>query len=632
MPIPEEKLYPPGKLHKWFAVSSVLMTLSVLWMIAVDFDRPWIQFQDSYFVSKAALAHLEFLDATRQERTNELAEAKQRFADAKQLDDQVNHARRETILGGVAEADLEFRKVNPLWSQGIQVLQVTSDTYERILGEFGSEHPKTKQAREQLESEKNEVAEFQKQKEHFQDRKRELQVELKRMDEGIRSSEKQVRDLEQRVESAQQKDRDFRGVLTDEGLLGGLPIVKWVISAPLLDFTAPKTTPVRRQVHQLVLPQIRQQLNYLESYTTDRCTTCHVAIDDPEFSQERLAGRLEQALPGINEELQRRGKQPYELPTPPTLDDASAPKLPAGQVTEHWKELSPEQRDQYFETLQKFVNRYLDETGRKKIELGQPLLAHPDLDLYVAVDSPHPKKEMGCSVCHEGNSQETDFVLAAHSPPTHKTEEAWKEEYYVTALGVPNITFETVAHYWDRPMLLPQHTQAGCAKCHTNVADIDRFEGRREGEMINQGRHLYRTLGCINCHEVKALAGARKVGPDLSRVSAKLTPEFVQQWAFFPQKFRPSTHMPHLFLQENNSAESANSHDTKPILRTETEVAAISKYLFAVSDDQWKPLAVPEGVTGDVERGKALFRQVGCTACHANLTEFGEEWITADLT
>lgn len=66
------------------------------------------------------------------------------------------------------------------------------------------------------------------------------------------------------------------------------------------------------------------------------------------------------------------------------------------------------------------------------------------------------------------------------------------------------------------------------------------------------------------------------------------------------------------------------------MLRTETEVAAISKYLFAVSVP-WEPIPVPEGVEGDAERGRALFTSVGCLACHTNIAEYGEAWITEDL-
>ncbi len=629
MPIPEERLYTPSRINKWFAVSSILMTLSILWMIWVDYDRPFRAFQDNYYLSRAALAHLDYLDATRQEKRNEIEEAERRLADVRQFAEQTSGARRAKLEAELADADLAFRKANAPWSRASQVLEVTKDEYERALSAHGPNHRVTKAAHEKFQAEEQEVERLRKFKEEWEDKRKQAELALRDLGKEVVAQEKRVAELKDIAEAALRKDQQYRGVLTDEGLLGGLPIVKAVINAPMLDFTAPKNTPGRHQVNQLVLPDVRQRLNYLESYTTDRCTTCHVAIDDPEFSKDRLAKKLERSLPGISEQMQRLGHGAVAPPTPPTVEGKEA-ALPAGAVTEHWGELTRKQQDAYFNELLKIVNNYLSLSGRKTISLGQPIIAHPDLDLFVSVDSAHPMAKIGCTVCHEGNPQETDFVQAAHSPRTHEIEKEWKEKYYITLMGIPNITFETIAHYWDRPMRLPEHTQSGCAKCHTEIADIARFRGEPKGSRINLGQHLFREVGCINCHNVESLAGSRKVGPDLTHIASKLKPAFVQQWAYFPQKFRPSTRMPHFFGQENNREQSANQFDPEPVLRTQTEVAAMSKYLFAVSQP-WTPIKKPEGVTGDAARGRHLFTSLGCTACHTNLAEFGEEWIAKDL-
>ncbi len=633
MPIPEDRLYNADKLNRWFAVSSLLMTLSLVWMIAVDYDRPWRRFQDDYFVGKATLAHLDFLEATRDERLQEIEEAGQRLQDAEQLLAQTEATRLAELNDEVTQAVLKFSVTDGRWSRKEQVLEVTRDTYEKMLNKYGPDHHNTKEAHTQLTEEEDEVERLRKDKELWEDTKTRLEAELKRHQEPVRAAKKRLAELEQVAADALRKDRAYRGTAQDEGmlrdLLGDAPIVRAIINAPLLDFTAPKTTSGRHQVKQLVLPDVRQRLNYLESYTTDRCTTCHVAIDDPEFAKDRLAQKLERALAAINEARQRNGEELFELPLPPVLKGYDQALMP-GNVTDHWDKLTAEQQDHYFEAVLKLVNAYLSSSGRKTIDLGQPILAHPDLGLYVSVNSPHPMAKMGCTVCHEGNPQETDFVQAAHSPPTHVERKRWEDEYYVRHLSIPSVTFETIEHYWDRPMLLPQYSEAGCAKCHAEISDIAVFEGERKGSRINLGRHLFVTVGCVNCHSVDPFPNPRRVGADLTHLASKLQPEFVQQWVFFPQKFRPSTRMPHFFLQENNRAEAATSLDPKPVLRTEAEVAAISKYLFTVSS-QWQPIEKPAEVEGGVERGRKLFRSVGCLGCHANIAEFGEEWITGDI-
>lgn len=629
MPIPEERLRRPDRMNLWFAISSIAMTGSLFWFIYVDYARPWRDIQDEFFVNKAAFAHLDYLNATRQEKLNEIAEAEARLADAKQLGESLA-GRRAELQAELDHAALEFKKSNAPWSLASQLLEVTKDDYERALGAFGPSHPETIRTHEKFQSEEDGVERLRLEKEKWEDKRRDLEHQLRDLEKPVRDAQKRVDDLRLAAETARQKDMQFRGVLTDEGLFAGLPIVSAIINAPLGDFVAPKNTPGRHQVNQFVLPEVRQRLNYLESYTTDRCTTCHVAIDDPEFSADVLAKKLERSIPGVSEAMQRLGHPAVDYPAPPQLAGGGDP-LPIGQVTEHWHRLNATQQKAYFDALLALVNHYLSVSGRKTIELQQPLLAHPHLDLYLTPDSAHPVARMGCTVCHEGNPQETDFVQAAHSPRTHEIEKEWKDKYYISLLGVPNVTFETIMHYWDRPMRLPEHTEAGCAKCHYEINDISLFRNERHGSTINMGQQLFREVGCINCHSVESLAGSRRVGPDLRSVGQKLTPGFVQQWAYFPQKFRASTRMPHFFLQENNSAGSENQFDPDPELRTKTEVAAITKYLLAVSDPSWKPLTKPQEITGDVERGRSLFKSVGCLACHSNLAEFGEEWITKDL-
>ncbi len=259
MPVSEDRLYKIDKLNVWFAVSSVLMTLSIVWMVWIDYDRPWRGFQDGYFMGKAALAHLDYLDAVRGERVGEIEEARQRLSDAEEYLASVHGLRRQTLVDELGEAELEFRKVSAPWSRVSQVLEVTRDTYERTLGQYRPDHPLTQAAHQQLRAEEEEEERRRQEKERWEDKKNQLRRQLDQLNEPIRKAQKRLTDLENVARVAREKDRQFRGVLADEGILGGIPIVSAVINAPLGDFTAPKTVPGRHQVRQLVLPDVRQR-------------------------------------------------------------------------------------------------------------------------------------------------------------------------------------------------------------------------------------------------------------------------------------------------------------------------------------------------------------------------------------
>ena len=71
--------------------------------------------------------------------------------------------------------------------------------------------------------------------------------------------------------------------------------------------------------------------------------------------------------------------------------------------------------DRYRRALVAEVNAYRDGKNEPALDDGRVLLAHPNLSLYVDVDSKHSYEQLGCTSCHDGSGQETDFVLAAHT-------------------------------------------------------------------------------------------------------------------------------------------------------------------------------------------------------------------------
>lgn len=367
---------------------------------------------------------------------------------------------------------------------------------------------------------------------------------------------------------------------------------------------------------------------------------------------------------------------------------------------EDWKLLE----DRYRYTLVGDLNVARKAEGRPALDASPVLLAHPSLELYVDVDSPHAMEAVGCTSCHDGSGQETDFVLAAHmarnikvdsrtgapvlegqlkehasghheqedlssmleavspahgalsaqvaklhfenAPATQPAEgaagghgeahpvayidpvtghegqaldqlEYWKKIYEPKA---PR-NFALVYHEWDWPMRAPQYLQANCARCHTEVYDI-----KETAPVLYQGRQLFTQMGCVNCHQMDSIPATqnRKVGTDLRHVTAKLSPEYINSWIWAPKAFRPTTKMPHFFMLENNSSD-------EELKRTRQEARAITEYLVRSATPLPPSHEWPSSGQGNAANGKALFNTLGCLACHQNLNERGEEWITLDL-
>ncbi|HET9399555.1 MAG TPA: c-type cytochrome [Candidatus Acidoferrales bacterium] len=97
------------------------------------------------------------------------------------------------------------------------------------------------------------------------------------------------------------------------------------------------------------------------------------------------------------------------------------------------------------------------------IKGAAPFTTHPDPDLFKW----HPLQQFGCSPCHGGNGRALDSVEKAHGRYEH----------------------------WLWPLTYKENMDAGCQNCH--AADMV----TEHATVLNKGRALYRTRGCIGCHK-----------------------------------------------------------------------------------------------------------------------------------
>lgn len=633
MPITTETYRNIKQLNALFALSGLAFLAIVVWMMAEDHNAPWKYHQADFQRNSATLAHAELERYSSPEFLAQLDAARQRVEslDAALADD----LPYQTLVTQRARAEARLQGAMLDFNDAKSVLDVVRQDYERARTLNGD----VARAESALHAQLAQVARLQDEKEKIEDELIRLKADLKERTRARDDASKNLASLERRRDAAH-----TRLALNERSA------TNWIRNN-LLDF-AVKTI----EVKQVVLPHVRSDLNFLDTFQVDRCQTCHIAIDRKEFTDEEMIVALSLSVAAANGTREKQGKPPialpFELPAAPR-NDASGNPLPHDQFLASLATLD-DRRERFIRDLWDVLVRSGDTAKQKSIrdavlaafneyrtsngidtplELAHPLKAHPRLDLYVSPDSPHPMNKMGCTVCHGGNGQETSFTTAIHTAESHEQEHDWIQKYE------GRIDYSLAHHWWNRPMLARKNIEAGCVKCHAQVADVAQYESEPLATTITAGRQLFTQVGCINCHKEAGLEGSRKVGPDLSRVASKLKPEFIQPWVFYPKDFRPSTWMPHFFAQENNIKPiSDNDPDPDPTLRTETEVAAITHYLTTFSTT-YVPEAAPHGAAGNIENGRKLFDKVGCLACHAALAHkpapdapsLGESWITRDL-
>jgi cytochrome c2 len=243
----------------------------------------------------------------------------------------------------------------------------------------------------------------------------------------------------------------------------------------------------------------------------------------------------------------------------------------------------------------------------------QPFKTHPRLDLYLTAKSPHPIKDIGCSICHRGSGEALDFVRADHRPSDEAQAVKWEDEH-----GWHK------QHHWDYPMLANAFTEASCVQCHKTSMELIADDAPH----VTKGYRLVEQYGCYACHKIDWFPTKRRPGPTLQNIQAKVSPEFITAWVTDPKSFRPTTWMPQFFHLENY-APGEKVVDSKygtgrAIEGREWDDASIAAVVAFLQSRAPKQALDPIPVKGDAHRGREVMRLVGCLACH-NMAPFGDE-------
>jgi mono/diheme cytochrome c family protein len=307
------------------------------------------------------------------------------------------------------------------------------------------------------------------------------------------------------------------------------------------------------QVRQVLLPDLKR---------VDRCTTCHLAVEDPSYGgyPQPMAyhpGHDQHPVDKFGCTVCHRGQGRAT-----TAADAH------GHVP-HWDE--PMLPLRYIQASCGKCHQAADIPGAPELARGQQLF-----------------EESGCRGCHKlGGSggvlgPELDKVGARRSPE-------WLKKHF----------------------LAPATVTAGSAMppqkfAETDLEAITLFMLSQTGETAPgyyasmkvipssaQGQRLFQQKGCIGCHSIAGKGGA--IGPALDDVGLRRSPEWMVQHFRDPQTVSPGTVMPRFGF-------------------TEAEARALTDFLLHLRD-QKVALSIPS-LMGPVERGHEVYRKYGCAGCH----------------
>jgi cbb3-type cytochrome oxidase cytochrome c subunit len=612
-----DTLYRNQKTLNWiFAASCVAMLVSVLWMFADDFNRPYKKDQQVFRAVEAELNKRTALALAPDEQLRkDIVASEAAVVKARELVAQLKSKVDAAIISKLpGKAKLETRLQNTkadydslvsYFNIAVEKGGADSDAAKKFKAEAGALLKPMDDMRVELEKLNEELASVGKQEFEVGGVKLSLESAEAKLKELEANHKRLTGDFDRFIKLTSQKRWSFGDTFR------GLPVI---------DGFAP---PVKiKQTFHEDLPIDYGGFKYVTRY--DRCTTCHLGIDKPAMDRETLA----------------------RLTVDPNKDESLQKQFANAKAALDERQKANRDRRQDLNLLgSRDLKPELVNLTPAQVSM---FAAHPRLDLFVDANSKHPMEKFGCSICHQGQGSATGFVDATHTPNDHPTMKRWKDDHNWRSI-----------HFWDFPMYPTRFTESSCLKCHHDVNSLITGSVRNEAPMLTKGYNLVRELGCYGCHEIHGNKGGRAVGPDmrlepeppleslspaerakrledtanppgnlrkvgpsLYRIAQKTNPDWSARWLKAPRAFRPDTKMPHFYLQANNVPE-ALPEDQKKF--PDAEIQSITKYLFEKSKSYSQDKALPKapdapkddaGRTAQAERGRHLFASKGCMACH----------------
>jgi mono/diheme cytochrome c family protein len=583
-----------------FAVSCVLMFLSILWMLYDDYSRPFKAVQRKFRDVETGIFENAMLDKFPEDHTefDELQNQVEAARKAKKEEEGKLKDHLKSFLDSHPQESRQYEANPDRWIKAKLTRKTNLQTdYQNTKSTIDS---KTSFYNEEMEK-AGAVKDEKLRKAHL-DHAEHLAAEISALTDKLNKTRRQIDEIDSDLAIVQgdvkkaedqlsKAEDDLKKLTADfDRLAKSTAQKRWksgdfIRALPILDGFASPVKP-----NQITLKALTIDYGGFADVTRyDRCTTCHLGIDRFNFDKASLR-RL------ANDDKEASGKLQKKLD--------SARKF----LLDRQKLLAAHNEDLGFDPND--LPKTITSVKLSSAEITE-YCAHPRLELFVDANSKHPMEKFGCTICHAGQGSATDFTLAVHTPADMKQEEEWKKEHGWAP-----------THDWEFPMYSSRFVESSCLKCHHQVTDLITHGSREEAPKLLKGYNLVKENGCFGCHEIAGIKSGREVGPDLRlepnpplesltpeertramsdptnppgtlrkvgpslyRITEKTNEKWARSWLNNPRGFRADTKMPHFYNVSNNNK------DALPKDQQEfpgAEMHSIISYLFQSSDDYLK--------------------------------------------
>jgi mono/diheme cytochrome c family protein len=309
------------------------------------------------------------------------------------------------------------------------------------------------------------------------------------------------------------------------------------------------------EVRQIVIPELDR---------VDRCTSCHVSVEDPSYA----------GLPLPLAYHPNHDRHPFEkfgCTICHQGQGSATTRVAAHGHVEYWDH--PMLDMKYIQSACGKCHLPTDVPDAPKLARGRAVF-----------------EDAGCIGCHKLHGTggvigpELDHVGASRTP-----------EWLLT-------------HFKNPSAVTPGSAMPPVKATETDLDALTLYVLSFTGEPLSAyyvsmktipglaaGRRLFEEKGCIGCHAVGGKGG--NIGPALDQVGQRHDSQWIISHFRNPQAISPGTVMPQFNF-------------------TEQETRALTEFLLSLSDTNVIGFLKLPGIVSPIERGKVAYKKYGCVGCH----------------
>ena len=654
LPQPEERHYKTRTLNKWFAISSIVLLVTIIGGFAQDFGRPWKRWQREFRridqqVTRAAYDEM----AAEMEGDAELARAREQMAAA---EESLRVRQDEVAAAGRAVDRLKAR------------FDIVNSRFQNVKAELERARYRDEQAAAGVEGlalnrdrTARELARWEGTFTGATEEQEAAQLALDRAEADLMAFEDEVRAATRlRDQLSREADLLMRRLtrMDPEFSPLGVQVANVIRDLPILDLSQPSL-----KVEQVVLADIKENLNFAQVPRVDRCVTCHQGVEradlegveNPHGAHPRLALFVASDSPHPLEEF---GCTSCHGGRGRATDFYGTVHSPDSSEQEHDWEARLDWKEYHLWEEPMHPLRYAEAgcfqchsgqtqvRGADKLNYGLSLIEQAGCYSCHKIDSYAESQQRGPSLRHVASKLSPEFAFQWIKDPAGFRAQTWMPAYFGQS---NNSDPDSVARS-------DQEVRAMVSYLFANSTAYPMASIPVAGDAA-RGEELVASVGCMACHQApEETAGSdtrsvtsiqelrRQFGPNFQGLGSKTSAQWVYNWLKDPGSYHPGTRMPSLRLTDQEAA------DITAYLMDSTDAAFVDRPVPAVDEaiideialdflSNTAPMTTARQQLSGMSRsekleytGERLITHYGCYACHDIAGFEGTQPIGTELT